>query len=428
MRRFSTTVSSSFDDAVGGVANGGRAKRDRVGAAGRIPLPFLSLVLAFCATMLAAPAMAADQRISASDLERFGHALVTIIEGRQTSAFARLLDVHSIGIRAAAAIADSEEHRTHYQWEFVEGQGADGITRDFFEDVTPGLSVKFIRVVERGKELSPLLRFESEDGYDYIEFLVRRSASGRDFIVDWKSLSRGVMQSELMGALAEPHVPPRLLARLIGMNSLDEPTLERLKRIDRLRASGQYAAAYSEFGKLPPAIADSRFLLNQRRWLAKTLEDNAGFARIMVRLKQLYADDPHAAVDLLDYALHQGDHATGLRLVDTIERHLGGDAFTSLLREKAYGIAGMHAEAIASAQEAIRREPDYVAAYFRLGLAFVDSGRFAAAIEVFEVLRQGLGWEFSREYFAGFEEYRALMTSPEFNAWLPEPQPHSLEP
>lgn len=381
-----------------------------------------ALLVAFLAIVLAAPATAAADRISLNDLEQFGRTLVPIIEVRQHQAFASLLDVHSMAVRGAHAIAEGEYQRAHYLSEFVEGLGAAGITRDFFDSVDADMSVKFVRVTERGNDRRPLLRFENEDGYEYIEFLVRRSAAGKDWIVDWKSLGSGMMNSELMGLLAERHVPPRLLARLTGVASLDPGTIERLKRIDQLRASKQYAAAYAAFGSVPAEIADSRFLLRQRRGLAEAMDDAAGVDRIMARMKVLHADDPHAATDLLNHALNQGDLATSLHMIDTMESYLGGDAFTSLLREKAYSIAGMHEEAIASARQAILREPDYVTGYFRLGMAFLDSDQFGAAIQVFELLRRELGWKFSREYFAGMEDYAEFLASPEFDAWLPEPR------
>ena len=60
-----------------------------------------------------------------------------------------------------------------------------------------------MRVVTRGAETRPLLRFDYGDaGFEYIEFVIRPDAKGGVRIVDWAPLSGGELYSEVIGRMA----------------------------------------------------------------------------------------------------------------------------------------------------------------------------------------------------------------------------------
>ena len=61
------------------------------------------------------------------------------------------------------------------------------------------------------------------------------------------------------------------------MPQIDQETLKRMKSIAEMRRKGDLRSAYLEMEKLPPAIADSRFILVQRASLANESGDDAGY-------------------------------------------------------------------------------------------------------------------------------------------------------
>jgi tetratricopeptide (TPR) repeat protein len=123
---------------------------------------------------------------------------------------------------------------------------------------------------------------------------------------------------------------------------------------------------------------------------------------------------------LLDHYFYSKDLNKCLQAISAIEKQVGADGMTHLLRANIHVTMGMYADAIADAREGIRLEPDFVNSYFTLAQAHVALGQFGEAVEVYSKLEQNFGYQFARENFVADASFGKFVASPPFRKWLPK--------
>jgi tetratricopeptide (TPR) repeat protein len=383
-------------------------------------LRLFSCIVALGAATTAA-ALPGDPK--APSMEAVGGQLTTIFNERKADTLASMLDLNALGARVAANVYESERGRSEFVRGFTQSAQAKTLVNDFFGtlDRSPDSAAKFMKVVTRGTENRPLLRFDySDSGFEYIEFVVRPDAKGGVKIIDWAPLSGGELYSQVIGRMARilSDPAPGLIKTLLGMPQIDEATLKRMKSIAELRRKGDLRAAYQEMEKLPAAIADSRVILVQRASLASEAGDDAGYRKMLARLEQLHGDDPAAAFMLLDHYFYAKNLDKCLQAITAIEGRVGVDGMTQMLRSNIYMTLGKHQEAVTYARKAIEIEPDMSKAYFTLAQSHVALGQFAEAIKVYTTLQEDFGYQFTKENFAKDATFTKFIASPQFKKWL----------
>jgi hypothetical protein len=385
----------------------------------------LRVLLCIVALSAATTAMALPADSKAPDMAAVGAQIATIINERQSDTLASMLDMKELGGRVAENVFESEGGRRDFTRGFMKTAQAKTLVGDFFGEMdrSADSTAKFMRVVTRGNETRPLLRFDyGDDGFEYIEFVIRTNGKGGVKIVDWAPLSGGDLYSQIVGRMArilsEP--APGLIQTLLGMEQIDQETLKRMKAIGEMRRKGDLRNAYLEMERLPPAISDSRFILVQRASLANESGDDAGYRKTLARLEQLHGKDPAAAFMLLDHYFLTKDLDKCLQAITAIESRVGVDGMTQMLRSSIYLTLGKHQEAVTYARKAIEVEPDMSTPYFTLAQSHVALGQFAAAVEVYTTLQEDFGYEFTKDNFASNETFTKFIDSPQFKQWLHE--------
>lgn len=381
------------------------------------------LIGCMVALFVATTAMALPTDSKAPDMAAVGAQLTTIFNERQGDTLASMLDISALGARVAENVFESEKGRSEFVRGFTKSAQSSALVKDFFAllDRSPESTAKFMRVVTRGAETRPLLRFDYGDsGFEYIEFVVRPDGKGSIRIVDWAPLSGGELYSQVIGRMARilSDPAPGLIQTLLGMPQMDQESLKRMKTIAEMRRKGDLRGAYLEMEKLPAAISDSRVMLVQRASLASESGDDAGYRKMLARLEQLHGSDPAAAFMLLDHYFFAKDLDKCLRAITTIESRVGVDGMTQMLRSNIYMTMGKHQDAVTYARKAIEVEPDMTDPYFTLAQSHVALGQFAEAIEVYSTLQDDFGYQFTKENFAQDATFTKFIASPQFKKWM----------
>jgi hypothetical protein len=384
---------------------------------------FVRLLWCLLTLGAAASAGAAPVGQQPPNMEAIGGQLETIFNERQVDTLSSMLDLAGLGARVAASVYDNDKGRAEFVRGFMKSAQAKTLVAEFFAqlDRAPDSAVKYMRVVRRGNETRPLLRFDYGDsGFEYLEFVVQTDAKGKARIVDWAALSGGELYSEVIGRMAriltEP--APGLIQNLLGMQQIDQATLKRMKAVAELRRKGDLRGAFQEMEKLPAEIADSRVILVQRASLASEANDDAAYRRVLARLEKLHGNDPAAAFMLLDHYFYAKDVNKCLQAIAAIESRVGVDGMTQMLRSNIYMSSGMHKEAITYASKAIDIEPEMSDPYFTLAQSHVMLGQFGEAIEVYSTLQADFGYEFSEDNFAQDAAFKKFIASAQFKKWL----------
>lgn len=385
---------------------------------GRLKLTqFISCALLLVTSL---PSLAAEAQ--EPNLEQVGMEIETIMNARDEDAFVRMMDFQRLGYRIAATMVDTEKEREDYVRGFSKGTNAGRLSKVLFSNLKQhdNFSAKFMRDVDRGREHRALVRLNLGDlGFDYLEFVIEHDAHGMAKIVDWYALSSGELLSTSAGAMSRLLVDPApgLLKAMFGLQTVDQATIKRIRHISDLRIKGEFKQAYLEMEKLPPEIASSRIMLTQRAGLASALGDDEAYRQMLEQLALRYADQPGTAFMLIDHYIYKQDYARCLDAIGRVEKRVGMDGMTYMLRANVHVLSNKLDEAAQNAREGVRVEPDFEGSYFSLADILVAQGKFDEAVEVFEDLQTEFGYEFSREALEAQPTYAKFVASRAFKRW-----------
>jgi hypothetical protein len=351
-----------------------------------------------------------------------GHEIAAAMQERDEEAFVALLDFPRLARRIAATVVDTEKEREDFARGLQRGTNASRFSKAVFSNLKQReeIAAKYMRVVDRGQDRRALVRLDMGDsGFDYMEFVLEADASGALKIVDWYSLSTGELVSASVGGLSRLLVDPApsLLKSVFGLQTIDEETVKRLKNISQLRAKGELKQAYFELEKLPPEISNSRLILTQRAGLASTLGDEDLYRAMLEQLALRYSDQPGTAFMLIDHYMYKQDYARCLDSIGHVEKRVGQDGMTHMLRANIHFLSKSFDEAARSAREGIRVEPDFTGAHFTLVEVLIADGRFDEAVQAFETLETEFGYEFSRELLEAEPSYAKFIASKAYKKW-----------
>jgi tetratricopeptide (TPR) repeat protein len=380
------------------------------------PAFFWILALLFPVSAAAQIATLEQQRAAAA---RFGTDITQALNQRDRKALASLIDVQELLSRAAEVQGLSGKEREAYARSAsqVGVKLIDTILQSL--DTTDG-TAKFMRVTESRPPRS-LIRIDMGDsGVNYLEYKVETRA-GRTRTPDWFQLATGDLVSVSIGGITQlfTNHNPGLLERLMGGGMVDALTSANFRRIGELHRAGKYAEALPFFRKLPEPIASSRVMLTVWASTANLANVPEEYDRALSRMAERYADDPAAAFMLMDYYFTKQDSKQLLRTIDVVERRVGVDGVTRLLRSNAHLMADDLTTALKYADEAIRLEPDRLDGYDTRATDLVRLGRFQEAVDAYRSMEQQFSLEFTRDVFSD-PVFAMFIESRPFNTWLPK--------
>lgn len=379
----------------------------------------------FMAFLLAASAMAqaadnAAQRRAAT--EKFGVEIARAFNERDRKALNAMIDLHALATRAAEyqGLTGAEEKG------FVKGAEAKGLTPlvdSYFRalDTSRG-KVTFMRVTSQTPPRA-LVRFElGNQGFNYAEYVVHIDAAGKTRAVDWFQLTTGDLMSVTLGGIGQMFsgANASLLERMFGGDHISKEDVANLAKIGEMYRNGKYAEALVILKSLKEPLASSRILLSARATAASYANLPDEYDAALAKLAAKYADDPAATFMLIDYHFKRQDTPKVLKSIDTMEKRVGVDGVTRMLRASAYMLGNDLDSALKSADEAIALESDLMAAQDTRATLLVQLGRFKEAVTAYKAMETQFGFEFTRDIFTSDPVFKQFVASAPFKAWLPK--------
>ena len=253
----------------------------------------LALAFLFCmgfdaqAASAAAPVAATTDAAAAA-----GKEIARAFNERNETLLVSILDMNSFGLRVAQSMFSSPKEQADFARGFAKA-GAKNIVESLFKllDTSEG-KVKFLRSVPPSKAL---VRFDlNGQGFDYLEFILEKDATGRYRAVDWFQLSRGELVTVTVGAVSRLMMDPNpdLLRSIFGLKKVDKQLIDQMRNVGTLQRTGKYAEALAAMEKLPEPVANSRPLLTARATAASLSGQDAAYRSVLAKLAQSYGDDP----------------------------------------------------------------------------------------------------------------------------------------
>ena len=110
-----------------------------------------------------------------------------------------------------------------------------------------------------------------------------------------------------------------------------------------------------------------------------------------------------------------------MQCVLTIERRVGSDGITNLLKANINMMTGAYAQGAALARQAIQLEPDLQDAYYTLAVNYVGLEQYPQAIAVYQSIATRFKVKFQRQRFEREPRFAGLVQSADFQKWMPAP-------
>ena len=108
-----------------------------------------------------------------------------------------------------------------------------------------------------------------------------------------------------------------------------------------------------------------------------------------------------------------------MQAVTTIERRVGVDGVTRLLKANANLAGNRFDQTVQFAQESIQLEPDMVDSHYSLAAGYIGLKKYPEAVATFTSLGTKFGYTFEREAFEKEPKYGDFVKSAAFRKWLP---------
>jgi hypothetical protein len=373
----------------------------------------------------AAPALAAGANAepAGETPDVVGRELTQAFNQRNEAVLGSLVDMNALGLRVASSMYDDDTRRTAFARGFSRA-GPHNLLQSYFKtlDSTHG-HVKLMKVSQRDGQPVLLTRVDlTTKGFDYLEFILQKDGTGAYRVIDWFQLSRGENASVSIGAVARLMLDPDtdLIHRMFGVPQVDDKLIAQMKQIGALQRAGDFAGAMGLMRQLPEPIANSRRILSSRAGLASLAGQTDAYKSALAEIAKRYSDDPGAAFMLLDYYFFENQMDKAMQAIEVIERRVGADGMTNLLKANASLQRKDYDRGVAFAQQAIHLEPELAQSYVALARGYTGKQKYPEAVSTYRLLGTRFGVQWKRETFVKDPEAAHLVQSDAFRKWLPQ--------
>src|SRR5581483_11395325 len=331
-----------------------------------------------------------------------GKELVRSINECDAQATTDLIDTHAFGLRIAQSMYADTDQQNRIADEV--GRGAvRGMANSYCQVLRNSHgTAKLMRTTDRAGQSLVLVRFnQGSQGFDYLEFTLMPNSAGQYRVVDWYQLSSGKMVSVSVGALTKlmTDPDPDFLHRFFGLAQFNDDLLETIQHIGELQNQGKFVDALNALNQLPPELAENRDILQVRAADAMRSSNLTEYHRILGLLARKYGNDPGVAFILIDYYFQNKQMDKLEESISLIERRVGSDGMTNLLRANIYLQNGSYDQTVTYDRKAIELEPDLQSAWFSLASAYVELKKYPEAVTTYQGLQSRFGAKLDRQRF-----------------------------
>lgn len=379
---------------------------------------FPRLILSCLFALLGAPSLSANDELSS--LNQLGSVIVKSMNTGDAVTLNSIIDIQTLVDRTAA-------HNT-FENKYQREDFKQGLTQSLSRTAerligaiqrNKGQAI-FLRVLNRKHGNTLLIRADlGNAGFEYLEFLLKKTSDSEYKIIDWYQLTSGQLLSHSMGAISKLLLDPdpNIIQKLLGIKTVDDDVLQKIQSIAKFKQQNKFSEAYMAYESLPENIRNSRLMITIAINLISFQNDADIYKKLLTRLARHHADDPAAAFMLIDYYFYQEKWEKVIHSINTIESTFGNDGMLEHLRANVYFANNEFEKNILHSKKAIELEPNLTDAYFSLSSGYVGSGQYDKAITVFNALIQKFGYQFTKEGFEADPIYQDFVKSPGFKEW-----------
>jgi hypothetical protein len=285
--------------------------------------------------------------------------------------------------------------------------------------IDQGGSYKLLRIHKVNDEPRARYRVLSPDGsVDYHDLILGRRTEGDVKCLDIDQFRAGEPYSRTAHRLIIPDFvqeDPKLKDRLPGAARPFVDFEVELQTIALRIRQDDPADALNLYDKLPQGLQEEKSTLLLRLRAAQRVGGEP-YRAAVDKLRARYPDEPFIDLHAIDYYLRNKDHAKALEMVANVDKAVGGDPFTDVVRARVYADAGDLAAERRAGLKAIEGEPTLQPAYWVLVGASLREKKFDETLARLQEIERRFAPKLAD--FSTVPEYAEFVKSPQYQEWL----------
>lgn len=314
-------------------------------------------------------------------------------------------DVEALGNRILTKLQLSDADKKEFIEGFKSGAQADNIMSEFEKQST---GFRFLRVVDRNKELRALFRMEVGDGLNYMEFYIVKNSKNELKIADIYSY---ILIDDISSSLAA------MLQNFQDSDVADaasSPTLQTAKAMRAAQKEQDYKKILALYDKLSPEDKKLKLFLTMRMTAAQNIGDDE-YKAAMDAFYNAYPNEPGLSLLMIDRYFMEDNYAKTLEVINKTDNLVGGDPFLELYRGNLYLMSEDYVKAEASMERFVKEFPKKAEAYPTYVSLLIVNNKFKQAVDNMRKWKKETGQ--NPEEFINAADYPEFAESEEYKAY-----------
>ncbi|HVE71118.1 MAG TPA: hypothetical protein VNI54_07095 [Thermoanaerobaculia bacterium] len=295
------------------------------------------------------------------------------------------------------------------------------LAQNLVQNIEAGGSIEAVRVRMIGSERRAIIRVLLPDGsLNYHEMPLVRDAAGfvraRDIYIyaTGEYFSDMLRRLFLIGADSDPG----LLERLAGSKTKN-PMVAAAPRVREMTAKireGDGKAAIEIYNTLPERLRKDKSIMLAYVMACSNTGDDELHARSLDDLRAAFPNDRGMEMMFIDANILRGQYGEALRIVDSLDRSVGGDPYLDVMRANIRLQEGDLAQAEAMAVRATERNPKREDAWWTRVNVNLSQKDFAETARLLTIIRDDLTLEI--DDLSKYPEYAEFVKSLQYREFM----------
>lgn len=276
----------------------------------------------------------------------------------------------------------------------------------------------FLRVRELNGQRSALFHLRAEDGLTYYEWYLDADAAGMVRAWDCEAYVSGERMSQTLRRMWIPvvaEIDEQVRKHMGKANREFASNFQKIMQIRNAYASQEHEQAIKLYESLPQSVQDERTVMSVIMTSYLNAGDEDRHQKLLERYNALYSAASNRELMMIDLCIYREDYGEAMKMVDGLDRRVGGDPYLDVMRSNIVYLGGDYAKAKTFSDRGIENDPgieDFYWGSIEQAIAEEDWPRISDMFDGLILIGVEINDLHNVDYFSGYVKSGA------YDAWL----------
>lgn len=276
----------------------------------------------------------------------------------------------------------------------------------------------FLRVRELNGQRLALFHLRAEDGLTYYEWYLDADAAGKVRAWDCEAYVSGERMSQTLRRMWIPvvaEIDEQVRKHMGKANREFASNFQKIMQIRNAYASQEHEQAIKLYESLPQSVQDERTVMSVIMTSYLNAGDEDRHQKLLERYNALYSAASNRELMMIDLCIYREDYGEAMKMVDGLDRRVGGDPYLDVMRSNIVYLGGDYAKAKTFSDRGIENDPgieDFYWGSIEQAIAEEDWPRISDMFDGLILIGVEINDLHNVDYFSGYVKSGA------YDAWL----------